>query len=168
MNQSEVRSDDWLVTHRDVLTQRDRQNGHDFADDFFFLNQFLKKNCSTLIPTSLKLLSQCPINNNAPLVKMIAWRWRRMGENPLSEPMLVELRKYGSLGINETKRRIYKSTVPSVDQVMVCNLFSTKLSPESNPVYFHLETNQISIRSGQFRSRKYIWNYHLQNVSHFL
>ena len=64
------------------------QNGHLFADDIFryiFVNE---KFC-ILIKISLKFLPEGPIDNNSALVQIMAWR--RPGDKPLSEPMMVSL-----------------------------------------------------------------------------
>ena len=41
------------------------------------------------IKISLKFVSKGPINNIAALVQMQGMAWRRPGDKPLSEPMLV-------------------------------------------------------------------------------
>ena len=69
-------------------TLRPRQNGRHFADDIFkciFLNE------SVWIPIdiSLKFVPKGPINNNPALVQIMAWR--RSGDKPLSEPIMVRL-----------------------------------------------------------------------------
>ena len=66
-------------------TLRPRQNGRLFTDTFkrFFLNE----NISILIKNSLKFVPKGSINNNPALVLIMAWR--RPGDKPLSEPMLV-------------------------------------------------------------------------------
>ena len=71
-----------------VNTLRPRQNGRHFADDIFkciFLNE------NVWIPTqiSLKFVPQGPINNIPALVQIMAWR--RLGDKPLSGPMMVRL-----------------------------------------------------------------------------
>ena len=69
-------------------TLRPRQNGRHFADDIFkciFLNE------NVWIPNkiSLKFVLKGPINDIPALVQIMAWR--RPGDKPLSEPMLVSL-----------------------------------------------------------------------------
>ena len=71
---------------------RPRQNGCYFADDIFEWI-FLNKNVCISIKISLKFLSKGPINHIPSLVQIMAWR--RPGDKPLSEPMIV-----GSLGLN--------------------------------------------------------------------
>ena len=69
-------------------TLRLRQNGHRFADDTFkliFLNEYVR----ILIKISLKFVPKGRINNNPSLDQIIAWR--RSGDKPLSEPMMVSL-----------------------------------------------------------------------------
>ena len=73
--------------HR-VNTLRPRQNGRHFADDIFKCI-FLNENVSISIKISLKFVPKGPINNIAALVQIMAWR--RPGDKPLSEPVMVNL-----------------------------------------------------------------------------
>ena len=57
-----------------------------FADDTF-KRIFLNENVSISIKISLKFVPKGPINNIPALVQIMAWR--RSGDKPLSEPMLV-------------------------------------------------------------------------------
>ena len=50
---------------------------------------FLNENVRLLIKISLKFVPKGPINNNPALVQIMAWR--RSGDKPLSEPMMVSL-----------------------------------------------------------------------------
>ena len=68
-----------------VDTLRPRQNDRPFADDIFkciFLNENV-----WMIMISLKFVSEVRINNIPALVQIMAWR--RPGDKPLSEPMVV-------------------------------------------------------------------------------
>ena len=71
-----------------VNTLRPRQNGRRFADDTF-KRIFLSENVRILIKISLKFVPRGPINNISTLVQVMAWR--RPGDKPLSEPMMVRL-----------------------------------------------------------------------------
>ena len=71
-----------------VNTLRPRQNGRHFADDTF-KRISLNKNVRILIKSSLKFVPKGPINNIPALVQIMAWR--RPGDKPLSEPMMVSL-----------------------------------------------------------------------------
>ena len=78
---------------------RSRQNGPHFADDIFKCI-FLNTNVWIPIKISLKFVPKGPINNIPALVQIMAWR--RPGNRPLSEPMLVSLSTHiCSLGLNE-------------------------------------------------------------------
>ena len=82
------------------LRLRPRQDGRYFADDVlkcFFLNE----NVWISLKIPLKLVPKGPINNILALVQIMAWR--RPGDKPLSEPMLVFVltHVYASLGLNE-------------------------------------------------------------------
>ena len=68
-----------------------KHNGRHFADDTF-KSIFLDKNGGISIKISLKFVHKCPINNIPALVQMMAWR--RPGNNPLSETMVVRLPTY--------------------------------------------------------------------------
>ena len=69
-------------------TLRPRQTGRHFADDIFKCI-FLNENASIANKISLKFVSKGPINNIPALVQIMAWR--RSGDKPLSEPMMVSL-----------------------------------------------------------------------------
>ena len=64
------------------------KNGCHFPDDIFKWI-FLNKNVWILINISLKFVPRGPINNIPTLVQVMAWR--RPGDKPLSEPMMVRL-----------------------------------------------------------------------------
>ena len=69
-----------------INTLRPRQNGRHFADDtvkYIFLNE----NVVISANISLKFVPKGPINNTHALVQIMAWR--RPGDKPLSEPMMV-------------------------------------------------------------------------------
>ena len=65
-----------------------RQNGRHFADDIFKCI-FLNGNVWISIKISLKFVCKGPINNIPASVQIMAWR--RPGDKPLSEAMMVNL-----------------------------------------------------------------------------
>ena len=67
-------------------TLRPRQNGRHFADDMFKCI-FVNENVWIPIEISLKFVPEGSINNNPALFQIMAWR--RPGDKPLSEPMMV-------------------------------------------------------------------------------
>ena len=69
-------------------TLRPRQNGRHFPDDILKWI-FLTENVWISIEISLKFVPKGPINNIPALVQIMAWR--RSGDKPLSEPMMVNL-----------------------------------------------------------------------------
>ena len=71
-----------------INTLRPRRNGWHFAEDIFKCI-FLNENTSILIDISLKFVPEGRINNMLALVQIMAWR--RLGDKPLSEPMMVSL-----------------------------------------------------------------------------
>ena len=77
-----------LIPFRWVTTLRPSQNGRHFPDDMFIFI-FLNENVWILVKISLKFVPKGPINNIPALIQMMAWR--RPGDKPLSEPLLVNL-----------------------------------------------------------------------------
>ena len=71
-----------------VSTLRPRRNEQHFADDIF-KRIFFNENVWISIKISLKFVPKGPINNIPSLVQIMAWR--RSGDKPLSEPMVVSL-----------------------------------------------------------------------------
>ena len=69
-----------------VNTLRPRQNGHHFADNIFKCI-FFNENPWIALKISLKFVPKVRINNVPALVQIMAWR--RPGDKPLSEPMMV-------------------------------------------------------------------------------
>ena len=96
----------WLLIH--VLNSlepyafnalRPRQNDRHFPDDLFKCI-FLNENVWISIKNSLKFVPKGPIDNIPALVQIMAWR--RLGDKPLSEPMIVRLPTHtASLDLNE-------------------------------------------------------------------
>ena len=74
--------------HTTFNTLRPRQNGRHFADDIFKCT-FLNENVSIPVTISLKFVPKGAINNIPALVQIMVWR--RSGDKPLSEPMMVNL-----------------------------------------------------------------------------
>ena len=74
--------------HSAFNTLRPRQNGRHFPEDIF-KPIFLNENVWISLKVSLKFVPKGPINNIPSLVQIMAWR--RPGDKPLSEPMLVSL-----------------------------------------------------------------------------
>ena len=69
-------------------TLRPTQNGRNFADDTF-KRIFVNKNVRISIKISLKFVPKGLINNIPALVQIMTWR--RPGDKPLSEPVMVNL-----------------------------------------------------------------------------
>ena len=78
----------FLAATKQLNTLRPRQNGRHFADDTF-KRIFLNEDIRILIEISLKFVPKGPINNIPALVQIMAWR--RPGDKPLSEPIMVRL-----------------------------------------------------------------------------
>ena len=71
-----------------TYTLRPRQNGSHFPDDIFKWI-FLIEKVLISIEISLKFVPKGQINNIPALVQIMVWR--RPGDKPLSEPMMVSL-----------------------------------------------------------------------------
>ena len=71
-----------------VITLKSRRNEQHFADDIF-KRIFFNENVWISIKISLKFVPKGPISNIPALVQIMAWR--RSGDKPLSEPMMVSL-----------------------------------------------------------------------------
>ena len=71
-----------------INTLRLRQNGLHFADDIF-KRIFFNENVGISIKISLKFVPKGPINKIPALFQIMAWR--RPGDKPLSEAILVSL-----------------------------------------------------------------------------
>ena len=78
----------WLIIYPKVNSLRPIPNRRHFADDTF-KRIFLIENVRIQIKISLKFVPKGPINNNPALILIMAWR--RSGDKPLSEPMMVSL-----------------------------------------------------------------------------
>ena len=99
-------------------TLRPRQNGGHFPDDIKWI--FLNENIWISIKISLKFVPRGPINNIPALVQIMAWR--RQGDKPLSEPMMVRL-----LTALTTIDKMYKLSVslskwPNISVNIYCHL----------------------------------------------
>ena len=87
-------------------TLRPRQNGRFFPDDVFKCF-FKNENILILLNVPLKFVPIVPIDNIPSLVQIMAWR--RPGDKPLSEPMVLSLLThiYASLCLNGLKCNIW-------------------------------------------------------------
>ena len=71
-----------------INSLRPRRNEQHFADDIF-KRIFFIENVWISIKIALKFVPKGPINNIPALVQIMAWR--RSGDRPLSEPVMVSL-----------------------------------------------------------------------------
>ena len=80
-----------LILFLFINTLRPTRNRRHFADDIFKCI-LLNENVLISIKISLKFIPKGPINNIPALVQIMAWR--RPGDKPLSEPMMVRLQTH--------------------------------------------------------------------------
>ena len=105
------RCEDWFKT------LRLRQNGRRFADDTF-KRIFLNENVRISIKISLKFVPKGPIKNNPALVQIMAWR--RSGDKPLSEPMMVSSLTH----ICVTRPHWFNALRPQQNYIFKCIFFN--------------------------------------------
>ena len=77
-----------MFEHYVFNTLRPRQHGHHFPDEILKCI-FVNENAWISIKFSLNIVPDGPIDNILTLVQIMAWR--RLGDKPLSEPMMVLL-----------------------------------------------------------------------------
>ena len=70
----------------DLNSSPHEQNGRHFTDDIF-IRIFVNEKFYIFIEISLKFVPKGPITNDPALPQVMAWR--RIGDKPLSEPMLT-------------------------------------------------------------------------------
>ena len=86
-------------------TLRPRQNGRHFPDGIFKWI-FVNENARISIKISLKFDPRGPINDIPTLVQIMAWR--RPGDKPLSDPMMVKLLTYICVARPQWVKRLQK------------------------------------------------------------
>ena len=131
-----------------VNTLRPRQNGRHFADDtskYMVLNE----NVCISIEISLKFIPKGSMNKLPALVQIMAWR--RTGDKPLSEPMMVSLLTHicvtrlqwvkRTKTVSRTSR--YVVEIPSI-RSHVCACHHVDLLFESTPYLLMVETGLIT------------------------
>ena len=122
-----------MVLTMQVNTLRSRQNGRHFPDDIFKCI-FLNDNLRISFKFSLKFVPKGPINNIPALVKIMAWR--RQGDKPLSEPMMVSLLTHICVTLHQGVKRVpvfheeeIQLPVPrqsrEIMQMQICFLFQS-------------------------------------------
>ena len=106
-----------FVFRRSIFnTLRPRQYGRHFADDTF-KRIFLNENVRISLRISLKFVPNVRINNIPSLVQIMAWR--RPGDKPLSEPMVVNLLTH----ICVTRPQWVKRVSNNTSQIVVASTF---------------------------------------------
>ena len=104
--------------HGNTNTLRPRQNGRYFADDTF-KRIFLKENVRISITISLKFVPKSPIDNIPTLFRIMAWR--RPGDKPLSEAMMVSLLTHICVARPQWVKRTV--TLNDICQLILCIFF---------------------------------------------
>ena len=123
-----------------------RLNERYFAEDIFKWI-FLKENVPISIKISLKFVPKGPINNIPALVQIMAWR--RPGDKPLSEPMIVNL---------PTHICVTRPQWVNVHSIILTGGFSCVIGPHSSRISTSLPPavimtyNFIDTWPGEFRN----------------
>ena len=145
-----------------INSLRPRQNGRHFADDIFNCISLLE-NIWIPIKISLKFVPEGPINNIPALVRIMTWR--RPGDKPLSEPMIVSLPTH----ICVIRPQWVKGLLPVQCQSIAWN--NADLSPTGFPrntatyvLQWNLNKN-IKVSFFFFFSRKYNRQSYLQDMA---
>ena len=122
-----------------VNSLRPRQNGRSFADDTF-KRIFLNENVRISIKISLKFVPKGPINNNQALVQIMAWR--RPGDQPLSELMMVSLLTHICVTRSQWVNRRRFHTLYMIDHTNYHSVsfvsFYLIFANYAFPIFFHL------------------------------
>ena len=131
---------------------RPRQNGRHFADDTLKCI-FLNENVWIPVEISLKFVPKRPIDNIPALVYIMAWR--RPGDKPLSEPMMVRLPTH--ICVARSQWDIYHCSVfvtPSLDRCTVLFTQANTMSSADSQVSInvcsskrYLSTEQVCLNT---------------------
>ena len=137
---------EWYHSIPCIDTLRLRQHGYHFTDNTFKLI-FLNENVIISIKITLKFVPKGPINNIPALVQIMGWR--RPGDKPLSEAMMVSLLMQICVTRPQWVNILWPSdaishcrTFPSLALLMACHMFSAKhlLEPMMNYYRFMVPT----------------------------
>ena len=140
---------------RGVNTSRPRQNCRHFPDDILKWI-FLDEDVIISIKLSLKFVPKGSINNNSALVLIMAWR--RPGDKPISEPMLVRSLTH----ICVTRPQWVKQSIGNAREVhpfhhaVIFLMWNLLRAPDSkNPGRPHVGPKNLAIRC-PFHTRQWI------------
>ena len=130
---------------QDINSLRPRQNGRHFADAIFKCI-FLNENVWIPIKISLKFVPKGPFNDIPALVQIMAWR--RPGDKPLSEPMLVSLPTHICVTrpqwVNSSPPGQYGPRCPLSPKRLI-NWISLPLPPRQNGRHFGRQQFQMHL-----------------------
>ena len=132
-----------------INTLRPRQNGRHFADDIFKYI-FLNENVWIPIKISLKFVPKGRMNNIPALVQMMAWR--RPGDKPLSEPMMVSLPTHTCICVTRPPWVNAISQQLNIHRLASLNWMTLQMSER------HLRHLQRSLFMEQYNLLSWTWN----------
>ena len=99
---------------------RPRQNGRHFPDDIFKCI-FLFENAWIWIKISLKFVPRVRINNIPALFQIMAWC--RIGDKPLSEPMMVNLLTHICVTRPQWVKSMYTSALTFITTILLFTIY---------------------------------------------
>ena len=154
-----TRSQQWTPGHVCLNTLRPWQHGRHFADDIFKCI-FLNENVWIPIKISLKFVSKGPIHNIPALVQIMAWR--RPGDKPLSEPMMVTLPTHICVTRPQCTRmeQCYSLMDDSrgMTKTQICHWCGQSTSPPSYPPCHQSNIPEITQRNCKSDRGAYVQN----------
>ena len=118
----------------------------------------LNENVEILIKVSLKLVNKGPIKNIPALVQIMAWR--RPGDKPLSEPMMVRLPTHICVTRPQWVKGLIRVGRELLQQHRSDLLFGAGTSQErSSQMYLPQNTFKISTKSGEVAQLPPLWRH---------
>ena len=144
-----------FVTHISIMTNintlRPRQHGRYVADDIFNCI-FFNENIWILIQISLKFVPKGQFDNNPALVQIMAGR--RLGDKPLSEPMMISLLTHKCVTRPERVNPVIRGTQNNLGVVSIlrCRFTSIgipmlKIRPRRDHIMFNMGIPYLKRRS---------------------
>ena len=132
------------------------QNGRHFADNIFKCI-FFNENVWISIKISLKFLPKGPINKIPTLFQIMAWR--RPGDKPLSEAILVSLLTHKCV-----TRPQWVKAVPSVNIIISAILWDQVQLFTSSREYLYIYHNRVHKMKGDKQIYSMVWCKGYKNV----
>ena len=151
-----------------INTLRPRQNGRHFTDDIFKCI-FLSENVWIPIIISINFVPKGPVDNIPALVQLMAWR--RPGDKPLYEPMMVSLTTHICVNrpqwVNMCVTQNPRKNAPSIYNLRInawlVPLWQNRLTIQlkNSYIFIFYVDHRSNIRTSLYGSMFLIISYHL-------